>query len=207
MSKRFVVTGIGTGVGKTVVSAILTKALNASYWKPIQSGDLDCSDTMTIHDLCDGNVRVLPESFRLTHPLSPHASAMRDGINIRPELIVLPKVEGNLIVEGAGGLCVPLNEEGDLLVDAYGAFGLPFVIVSRHYLGSINHTLLTIAELKHRNLPIEGIVFVGDENKETESIILKISGCRCMGRVPIAEDLNTVFIHEQAEAIKGYFYE
>jgi dethiobiotin synthetase len=206
MNHRFVISGIGSGVGKTVVSAILTKALNASYWKPIQSGDLDCSDSITVAGLVGSELNILPEAFRLTQPLSPHASAKRDGIHIHPEALVLPEVEGNLIIEGAGGLCVPMKDQGDLLVDVYGSFGLPFIVVSRHYLGSINHTLLTIAELKRRNIAIEGIIFVGEENHDTESIILNISGCSCIGRIPVADELTPQFIVEQADNLKGYFH-
>ena len=197
MSQRFAVTGIGTDVGKTVVSAILAESLQANYWKPVQAGDLDNSDSIKV-DRYTSNVNVLPEKFRLTEPMSPHAAARIDDVQILKEDLNLPEVSGNLIVEGAGGLLVPFNDDGLLFADLLEYWALPTIVVSRHYLGSINHTLLTMETLKRRGVEVAGIVFVGDENSETEQVIKSITGVKVLGRIPIAEELNHKFIQEQA---------
>jgi dethiobiotin synthetase len=201
MSKQYIITGIGTDVGKTVVSAIVSEALEATYWKPVQAGDLDNSDSIKIGRLTK-NVTVLPEAFRLTEPMSPHAAAEIDGVEILPENLSLPEVNGNLIVEGAGGLMVPINSKGFLYADAFESWNLPTIIVSRHYLGSINHTLMTIEILKNRGVEIEGVVFVGGENPTTEEAIINTTGLRFIARIPITNELNQEFILEQAEKIK-----
>lgn len=198
MSYRFAVTGIGTDVGKTVVSAILAESLNASYWKPVQAGDLDNSDSIKV-ERYTSSVTVLPEKFRLTEPMSPHAAARIDSVKIVKDDLQLPEVDGNLIVEGAGGLLVPFNDDGLLFADLLECWKLPTIVVSRHYLGSINHTLLTMETLKRRGVNVAGIVFVGEENRETEQVIKKITGVKVLGRIPIAEELNGMFIQEQAK--------
>jgi dethiobiotin synthetase len=145
--KQLFVTGISTEVGKTVVSSILTEYLQADYWKPIQSGDLHLSDTMKVQSLVSNSKTVFhPERYRLQSPLSPHASAEIDGIQISLNDFELPQTENNLIVEGAGGLFVPLNEK-DTVIDLIERLKLPVVLVSRNYLGSINHTMLSIEAL------------------------------------------------------------
>lgn len=202
MNKQFIITGIGTDVGKTVVSAIISEALQASYWKPVQAGDLDNSDSIKIERFTE-NVTVLPEAFRLTQPMSPHAAAEIDGVEILPEHLNLPSVSGNFIVEGAGGLMVPINSKGFLYADAFSQWKLPVIVVSRHYLGSINHTLMTIEILKNRGIEIEGIVFVGDEHPTTEKAILSNTGLRQIARIPLAEEVNKAFIISQAENIKN----
>ena len=202
MNKQFIITGIGTDVGKTVVSAIISEALQATYWKPVQAGDLDNSDSIKIKRLTK-NVIVLPETFRLNHPMSPHAAAEKDGIEILPENLNLPSVSENFIVEGAGGLMVPINSKGFLYVDAFAQWKLPTIVVSRHYLGSINHTLMTVEILNNRGIEIEGIVFVGDEHPTTEEAILRNTGLRQIARIPMAEEVNQAFILRQAEQIKN----
>lgn len=197
MNKKVVVTGIGTDVGKTVVSAILAQSLEANYWKPVQAGDLDNSDSIKVGRLAP-KANVLPEGFRLTEPMSPHAAAIIDGIEIKLEDIVIPEVDGNLIIEGAGGLMVPINDNGLTYADVFEAWKLPVIVVSRHYLGSINHSLMTIEVLKSRGVEIEGIIFVGDENQATESIILKTTGLKMLARIPEADEVNEQFIDEQA---------
>lgn len=203
--KQFIISGIGTDVGKTVASAIISQALNATYWKPVQAGDLDWSDTMKVDNWTDDKVIVLKEQFRLTAPMSPHAAAFLDGVSITQDAFVIPQVEGNLIIEGAGGLMVPVNNEGLLYIDLFQSWNLPVILISRHYLGSINHTLLSIGALKSRNIPIEGIVFVGEENKATESIILSTTGVHFIARIPLANEVNSTFIHDQSEVFKEYF--
>ena len=199
--KKFIVTGIGTDIGKTVVSSILAEALKATYWKPVQAGDLDNSDSIKIKKWCSESVQVLPEVFRLSQPLSPHSAAEIDNIKITANDLVLPEVDGNFILEGAGGIMVPLNQEGLLFVDLIPMWNLPVILVSRHYLGSINHTLLTAEILQNRGTKIEGVIFVGDENKSTESIILSKTKLKLIARIPIAEEITSEFIKDQAKKI------
>lgn len=202
-NQRYIITGIGTDVGKTVVSAIVSEALSASYWKPVQAGDLKSSDSIKIKEYTS-SIKVLPEAFKLSEPMSPHAAAAIDGITITLNDLQLPKIEGNLIVEGAGGLMVPLNNDGLTFADAISNWNLPTIIVSRHYLGSINHSLLTAEVLKSRGIEIAGFIFVGDENKATEEIILNTTGLSMIARIPIANELNKEFIKVQANLIKPF---
>lgn len=202
MSKQFAITGIGTDVGKTVVSSIVAEALKATYWKPVQAGDLDNSDSIKVNRYTS-NVQILEEGFRLTEPMSPHAAAEIDGVKIELGDLKLPAIDSNFIVEGAGGLMVPLNSEGLTFADAIESWRLPTIVVSRHYLGSINHSLLTIEVLKARGVNIAGIIFVGDENKATEAIILKHSGVHMITRIPMADTLDKTFIAEQAKKISS----
>ena len=143
---KLFVTGIGTEVGKTVIAAILTEKLKADYWKPVQAGDLDDSDTMKVRALVSNSVSVFhEEGFRLNHPMSPHAAAERDGVEIGLEDFEMPQTENHLVIEGAGGLMVPLNDQ-DCVIDLIEGSGTEVVLVSRNYLGSINHTLLSIED-------------------------------------------------------------
>lgn len=195
----YLVTGIGTDVGKTVVSSVLVKALNASYWKPIQAGDLKNSDSIKVAKMTNANV--FPEAFVLNEPMSPHAAAKLDGKSIDLQSLSIPECEGDLIVEGAGGIMVPINDQGDTYLDLFALWDHPIVVVSRHYLGSINHTLLTIEVIHQKGLNIHGIIFVGDENEETERIIEKKTGCRILGRVDWCDKLDAEFISDQASQI------
>lgn len=197
MGNKFVVTGIGTDVGKTVVSSILAEALNANYWKPVQAGDLQRSDTIKVKEYTE-NVTVLEEGFRLTEPISPHAAAEIDGVSIELEALKIPEVSDGLVIEGAGGLLVPINLEGLTYADVFENWGLPVIVVSRHYLGSINHTLLTLEVLKERGIKVEGIVFVGSENSATERLILDRSGVKLIARIPIVSEVNKAFVLNQA---------
>ncbi|MGB0934026.1 MAG: dethiobiotin synthase [Lishizhenia sp.] len=201
--KQFVITGIGTDVGKTVVSAIVAEALKATYWKPVQAGDLDNSDTIKVKKLCSESVNCLPEKHALSAPISPHAAAAIDGVEITKNDFVVPKIEGNLIIEGAGGLLVPINQKGETYLDIFEKFNLPTILVSRHYLGSINHTCLSIEALQNRNIAIKGIIYVGEEHKTTESIISTKYQLPVLGRIPITENLNSEFIKTQANILKN----
>lgn len=196
---QLVVTGIGTDVGKTVVSAILAEALKATYWKPVQAGDLHHTDSMKVDALTSSTVGVLTEKYKLNTPASPHFSAEIDSVQI--DTIPLPAVINNFIVEGAGGWMVPFNSEGLLFADLVQDWKLPVVVVSRHYLGSINHTLLTLKAIQEADVSIAGIIYVGDENKATESIIQTISNVPVLARVPIADEVTTSFIKQQATRI------
>ena len=197
MGNKFVVTGIGTDVGKTVVSSILAEALKANYWKPVQAGDLQRSDTIKVKEYTE-NVTVLEEGFRLTEPISPHAAAEIDGVSIELEALKIPEVSDGLVIEGAGGLLVPINLEGLTYADVFENWGLPVIVVSRHYLGFINHTLLTLEVLKERGIKVEGIVFVGSENSATERLILGRSGVKLIARIPIVSEVNKAFVLNQA---------
>jgi dethiobiotin synthetase len=202
---QYIISGIGTDVGKTVASAIIAQALEATYWKPVQAGDLHFSDSMKVDHWTDEKVIVLPERYLLNQPMSPHAAADIDKVFIQSDDFQIPVVEGNLIIEGAGGLMVPVNSDGLLYIDLFQKWNLPVILISRHYLGSINHTLLSAEALKSRNIPVEGIVFIGDENSATESIILQLTGFKMIGRIPIAEEVNSSFVKEQAQEMKKNF--
>ena len=201
-SKSFFVAGIDTDIGKTVVSAILVEALNADYWKPIQSGDLHHTDTDKVKELVSGNFIFHPETYRLNHPLSPHISAKLDSLSISLASFQLPRTNNNLIVEGAGGLLVPINENGDYLSDVILKLGMEILLVSKNYLGSINHTLLSIEYLKSKSISIKGIVMVGEKNDSSESIIAKNTGVKILYHVPVVDSVTREFIKEQAELLR-----
>lgn len=198
--KQYVISGIGTEVGKTIVSAIVSEALKATYWKPVQAGELENTDSHKIERLTS-NVRILPEAFKLNEPMSPHAAAEIDGVEINLNSFVLPSIETNLVIEGAGGLLVPMNNQGLLYADVFQRWNLPVIIVSRHYLGSINHSLLTAEVLINRGIKIAGWIFVGDENQTSESIILKITEVPMIARIPMVKEITKEFIAEQATKI------
>ncbi len=191
MNKRPIfITGIGTGVGKTIVSAVLVEKLKADYWKPIQSGDLDNSDTDLVRSLVSNSKTVYhPEAYRLTQPFSPHKSAAIDGIKIDPEQILTPETNNQLIIEGAGGLMVPLNEYF-LMIDLIEKLDAEVILVSKNYLGSINHTLLSAEILKIRKIKINRIVFCGEQDRSSEKVILKYLKCDVI-RVPHFAQLNS----------------
>ncbi|WGQ11158.1 dethiobiotin synthase [Pedobacter gandavensis] len=202
MNNTYFITGIGTGIGKTIVSAILTQKLESDYWKPIQSGDLEQSDSLSIKDLISNTKTVIhPEQYRLTQPLSPHLSARLDGIEIKTEAIKLPITNNQLIIEGAGGLMVPINEK-ELILDLIPVLNAKLIIVSQNYLGSINHTLLTLEVLKSRNIQVEGIIFNGEANKESESYIASYTGIPVLGHIPKLVSLNKESIAEAGKFIQ-----
>ena len=179
---KLFITGIGTDVGKTIASSITVEALEADYWKPIQAGDLDNSDTNKVQKYVSNTTTEFHKNaYALQTPASPHLAAQIDGIIIDINKIIEPKTKNNLVVEGAGGIFVPLND-ADCVIDLIQP-DYKVIVVSRHYLGSINHTLLTIEILKSRKLNVAGIVFSGDENKATESIILEKTNVPMIGRI------------------------
>lgn len=179
---KIFITGIGTDVGKTIASAIVTQALEADYWKPIQAGDLNNSDSHKIEKYLSNDKSIIhPNSYALHTPASPHLAAQIDGITIDLKKIIEPKTKNHLVIEGAGGVFVPLNNSDciiDLIQNDY-----KVIVVSRHYLGSINHTLLTFEALKSRKINVAGIIFSGDENKATEEIILAKTKAKFIGRI------------------------
>ncbi|MBC7643391.1 MAG: dethiobiotin synthase [Flavobacterium sp.] len=179
---KLFITGISTDVGKTISSAIIVESLKADYWKPIQAGDLDDSDSHKIQNLISNSeTKIFENAYQLNTPASPHHAAAIDNVIIDLRKIIEPKTQNHLVVEGAGGLFVPLNNKDcvlDLIQPDY-----KVIVVSRHYLGSINHTLLTIEALKSRKIAIAGIIFSGDENQATESIILSKTNINFIGRI------------------------
>jgi dethiobiotin synthetase len=194
------ITGIGTGVGKTIVSAILVEKLKADYWKPIQSGDLENSDTDLVRSLVTNSTTVFhPEAYRLTQPFSPHKSAALDGIHIEPEKIVLPQTSNQLIIEGAGGLMVPLNDNY-LMIDLIKKLDANVVLVSKNYLGSINHTLLSAEVLRMRTINISRIVFCGEQNQSSEDIISHRLDREIM-HIPAFENIDRNTISEFASLL------
>ena len=201
MSESYFITGIGTGIGKTIASAVLTEKLQADYWKPIQAGDLAQSDSLMVKSLLsNATSKIHPEQYRLNHPLSPHLSAKLDGLTIDLDAFKLPNTANALIVEGAGGLMVPLNDQ-HLILDLIKKLNLKVILISQNYLGSINHSLLTINTLKHHQIPIKGIIFNGEPNLESEKYILNYGQIANLGSIPILKTLTKEAIAEAGRTI------
>ncbi len=190
MSRGIIVTGTDTGVGKTVFAAALAGALGGFYWKPVQAGLDDGGDRSTVAALSGlAPDRLLPEAYRLRTPCSPHRAAEIDGIAIDPARLSPPACEGPLVIEGAGGVLVPLTR--DLLyADLFARWRLPAVLVARTALGTINHSLLSIEALRARGVPILGIAFVGEANEDSEATIAALGGVRRLGRLPLLDPLD-----------------
>ncbi len=199
--KKLFITGISTDVGKTIASAIITEALEADYWKPIQAGDLDHSDSHFIKSKVKSQKsKIFPNAYQFNTPASPHLAAELDGITIDLKNIIEPKTNNHLVIEGAGGVLVPLNSSNfviDLIQPDY-----KVIVVSRHYLGSINHTLLTIEALKNRKINIAGIIFNGNENRPTETIILNATQLKCIGRIEEEPYFDQNVISEYADLFR-----
>lgn len=188
-----VVSGTDTGLGKTVFAAMLTRALDADYWKPVQSGIEDGTDARTVASLAEiAPERILPERYVLSQPLSPHRSAELDGVEIDAGALALPERPTDarpLIVEGAGGLLVPLTRS-TLFIDVFRRWGAPVVLCARTALGTINHTLLSVEALKARGVPLLGIAFIGKAMEDSERTIVAFSGARRLGRLPWLDEIN-----------------
>ena len=195
---KLFITGIGTDVGKTIASAIVTQALEADYWKPIQAGDLDNSDSHKVKSkISNPKSQIFENSYKLNTPASPHLAAAIDGITIDLKQIKEPATTNHLVIEGAGGILVPLNNQ-DCIIDLIQK-DYKVLLVSRHYLGSINHTLLTFEALKNRNIPLAGIIFSGDENKASEEIILAKTKAKFIGRIEEEPYFNANVIQQYAD--------
>ncbi len=199
--QQIFVTGISTEVGKTIASAIFTEALEADYWKPIQAGDLDTSDSHKVASLISNTTtEIHKSSYELNTPMSPHAAADIDGVHIDLRKIVPPKTENHLVIEGAGGLLVPLNNDDtilDIIMPNY-----KVVVVSRHYLGSINHTLLTVNWLTQKGYDVS-LIFSGDENPTTEEIILHKTGVSLIGRIEEETVFDKSIIKKYADKFRS----
>ena len=177
---RFVVSGTDTDIGKTVFAAGLAGMLGARYWKPVQAGLP--GDSETVAELA--GVEIVPEAYRLKAPVSPHQAAAEDGITIEPDLLIPP--DGPLVIEGAGGLMVPLTRQ-TLFLDVFARWRIPLILCARTRLGTINHTLLSIEAVRTRNIPLHGIVFIGEANAESENIITEIGQVKRLGRLPVID--------------------
>jgi dethiobiotin synthetase len=201
MIETIVVTGTDTDIGKTVFAAGLTLALGARYWKPVQAGLADGSDAASVAALDVPADRILPEAYRLTTPCSPHLAAEIDSVTIDPERLALPNVDGPLVVEGAGGVMVPVTRDL-IFADLFARWGKPVVLVARTGLGTINHSLLSIEALRRRGVPILGIAFVGDAVEDSEATIARLGDVRRLGRLPHLSPLNAATL---AEAFAAHF--
>ncbi|QNJ97277.1 dethiobiotin synthase [Constantimarinum furrinae] len=199
-NNTYFITGISTEVGKTIVSAMVTEALMADYWKPVQAGELENPDSGKVKDLISNSKSEFHKSaFELTSPMSPHAAAQVDGVSISLKSIHRPSTTNHLVIEGAGGLLVPINDK-ETMVDLIQPDD-KVILVSRHYLGSINHTLLSIELLKQRNLEVFGIIFSGSEHKSTESVIAKMTGVPILGRIDEEPYFDKNVVAEYAEIL------
>lgn len=185
-----IVTGTDTGIGKTVFAAGLAGALGAYYWKPIQAGVDPEGDKETVAALSGlPSARILPEAFRLNTPASPHLAARIDGVTIALDQLPLPQVDGPLVVEGAGGVLVPISETL-LMADLFAHWGQPVILCARTGLGTINHSLLSIEALRSRGAKIAGIAFIGDPHEENERIVPQLAGVPSLGRLPHLDRLD-----------------
>jgi len=201
--QRYFITGIGTEVGKTLASAIVVEALEADYWKPIQAGDLLFTDTDKVKDLVlNSKTKYHPNAFLLETPMSPHAAAAIEGIKIEAKVIKTPLVSNKkLVVEGAGGVLVPINNK-ETILDLIELTD-KVILVSRHYLGSINHTLLSIEVLKNRGFKNIGILFNGEAHSTTETIIKTMAGVTILGRIDNLPRISPEDISNQAEKLRS----
>ena len=200
--KNYFVSGIGTDIGKTIVSAVLVEALQADYWKPIQAGDLTNSDKDKVFQMISNTQSKFHENiFALQTPVSPHYAAELDGIEIKLDSLKKPATANHLIIEGAGGLMVPLNKT-ELVVDLIEQLPCELILVMNNYLGSINHSLMSFEVLKDRNISIKGVIFCGDTYAPGEDFILNYTKLKFLGRVPQMENITKEEIYKIAQQFK-----
>ncbi|WP_212004117.1 dethiobiotin synthase [Chitinophaga sp. HK235] len=202
---RIFITGIGTGVGKTIVSACVTAALQADYWKPVQSGSEEGTDTQTVRSLVPEGITVChQEAYVLKEPASPHLAARLEHVTIQTTEIIrqanqIQPANRPLVIEGAGGLLVPLTDDVltlDLIQDLHAGV----IIAAQNYLGSINHSLLTASVLQHAGVPVIGWIFGGDYHTNEEDVV-RLSGYPMIGRIPFAREVNRAFVQQQAQLL------
>jgi dethiobiotin synthase len=196
------VTGTDTGVGKTVAAACLARAWQAGYWKPVQTGlAAGDDDTETVAALADLPAdRIVAPVYSLQAPLSPHAAAELEGVRIAMDAIALPQTAHPLVIEGAGGLYVPLNDR-DFMIDLMAKLGLPILLVARSTLGTINHTLLSLAALRAHALPVAGAILNGPPNADNRSAIERFGGVRVLAELPRVDRLDAAAMARLAELI------
>ena len=203
--KKIFVTGIGTDVGKTVVSAILAEALQADYWKPVQTGNYFSKDSDKIKKWISNPKTVIhPEAYSLKQNMSPHAAAEDEGVEIKLSEINLPETDNHLIIEGAGGLLVPLNKD-EFVIDLIQKLDVEVVLVMQNYLGSINHALLSVNAMREWKLNVAGFIIAGPQHPLSEDIILRYSKFKCLGRIFKETEINPAVISKYAEVIRPNF--
>ncbi|MFN4234840.1 MAG: dethiobiotin synthase [Bacteroidia bacterium] len=201
--RKIFITGIGTDVGKTVVSAIVTEALQADYWKPIQTGSYISCDADTVRNLISNTkTKIHPEVYKLEQPLSPHAAAELENVKISLSEIELPKTDNTLVIEGAGGIMVPLNDH-EFILDIIKKFNAETILVIQNYLGSINHSLLSIDCLKKHQINILGIIFNGPPHKMSEDIIKKYSQLPILAHIGKEPKITPAVISKYASQLKN----
>lgn len=196
MKLHLVVTGTDTSIGKTIFSAALAHALNAYYWKPIQSGTDEPTDSEIVQKV--GRIpknRIIPEAWKLKTPVSPHLSAAIDGVEINPNTINLPIINDPIIIEGIGGLLVPITKKY-LFIDLIKLWNLPTILCARTSLGTINHSLLSLESLRNRNIKVLGIAFIGDPQPEVEKTIADIGRVKYLGRLPKIDPIEPDTLHQ-----------
>lgn len=203
MADKFFITGIGTDIGKTVVAAILTEALKADYWKPIEAGNVESSDPMIIANLISNKVtEIHPPSYSFDLPASPHFAAEKEGIEIDLNKIKIPTTKNTLVIEGAGGLMVPLNRK-ELVIDLVLQLNVPLILVVKNYLGAINHTLLSLNLLAQRKVTVKGIIYNGGTRVENINFIEKYSDIPTLGIIPELDVINKESISREATKFNG----
>jgi len=202
MNRSIAILGIHTDIGKTITSAVIAEALDADYWKPVQAGNLDSSDSLLVKSLLsDGTHRVHEEAIKLSQPMSPHAAAKIDGVEIDYTKFKWPETDKLLLVETAGGILSPMTDTATM-ADFTQHYKLPAILASKNYLGSINHTLLSIEVLKNRGIKILGLVINGEPNTASEQYIEQYSKVPIIARMPFFENLDSKAIKAQAAIIK-----
>ncbi len=195
IAQCIVVTGTDTGIGKTVFAAALTAALGASYWKPVQAGLDGETDSQAVARLAAlGPDRILPEAWRLATPASPHRAAAIDGVTIDPARLAPPAVDGPLVIEGAGGLLVPLTAD-TVFADVFARWRCPAILCARTALGTINHSLLSLEAMRGRGIPVMGVAFIGDDQPDTEAAIVGLGKVRALGRLAPLDPLTPAGLH------------
>lgn len=203
LMRKIFITGIGTDVGKTVVSAIVTEALQADYWKPVQTGSYISCDADTVKNLISNTkTKIHPEIYKLEQPLSPHAAAELENVKISLSEIELPKTDNTLVIEGAGGIMVPLNDH-EFILDIIKKFNAETILVIQNYLGSINHSLLSIDCLKKHQINILGIIFNGPPHKMSEDIIIKYSQLPVLAHIGKEPKITPAVISKYAAQLKN----
>lgn len=196
-----IVAGIGTGIGKTFIATILAEAMGADYWKPVQAGSLDYTDSDFVRQhISNAQSFIHPEAYRLSMPMSPHAAASIDGVEIEAARLSIPATNNRMVIEPAGGIMVPLSQHL-LNIDMIEKWDLPVILVSRNYLGSINHSLLTVAALQQRKVRILGIIFNGEENRYTQDIIIHYTGLACIGHTREEENIDSKIVKHYASEL------
>jgi len=201
MKTDFAVLGIHTGVGKTVCSAVITEALQCDYWKPVQAGDLNNSDTIRVSRMVSNKITTIhPEAYRLTQPMSPHAAAAIDGVNYNLNSFVMPASSNSVLLETAGGVMSPLSDE-HTMIDLVNHLQLPAILVVRHYLGSINHSMLCLEVLRQRKIPLLGVIVSGDRNEASEAFLNGYGKVNRMAFVPEVKEESAEEISRAAAVL------